>query len=72
MVILLREMREKRNINQAELARRSGVPQPQISMIENGVVPNPTGETLFKLAKALRCLMDDLIQDDNASHDPSA
>ena len=57
----LREMREKRNMSQAELARRSNVPQPQISMIENGLVPNPTGETLLRLAWALHCAVEDLV-----------
>ena len=37
MKILLETMRKKRGWSQAELAQRSGVPQPMISEIERGL-----------------------------------
>ena len=64
MKILLEEYRQKRKLNQRELSDLSGVPQPMISEIENEIVKNPTVGTMSKLARALRCTVDDLIDDD--------
>lgn len=64
MRILLEEYRLKRKLNQVELSKLSGVPQPMISMIESKKVQNPTLETIFKLANALKCTVDDLIVDE--------
>lgn len=63
MKILLEEYRKKRRLNQRELSDLSGVPQPMISEIETGSVKNPTVLTMAKLAKALRCTVDDLIEE---------
>ena len=57
----LRAMMERRKISQAELARISGVPQPIISNILSGKTPNPSAKTALKLARALRCAVEDLI-----------
>ncbi len=67
MKIRLEEFRNRRKMNQRQLSDASGVPQPMISDIENGNVQNPTVRTMFRLAKALRCLIDDLIEDDQES-----
>lgn len=64
MHVQLKAMREKRNLNQRELAERSGVPQPIISQIEIGWVKNPRIDTLMKLAKGLKCTVDDLIEEE--------
>ena len=64
MKILVEEYRKRRKLNQAQLSKISGVPQPMISMIETGSVPNPTIQTLYRLAGALKCTVDDLIEDD--------
>lgn len=61
MKIQVEEYRKRRKLNQAQLAKLSGVPQPMISMIETGSVPNPTIGTLHRLATALKCTVDDLI-----------
>jgi len=45
-------LRRRRRMTQAELARRSGVPQSEISRIERGVA-NPTTATLRALVDAL-------------------
>lgn len=63
MKILLEEYRKRRKLNQAQLSRLSGVPQPMISMIETGSVPNPTIGTMHRLAGALKCTVDDLIEE---------
>lgn len=64
MKILLEEYRTRRRMTQKQLSDCSGVPQPMISQIETEVVKNPTAGTLAKLARALRCTVDDLIDDD--------
>lgn len=64
MRILVEDYRKRRKLNQAQLSKASGVPQPMISMIETGAVPNPTIGTLYKLSIALKCTVDDLIEED--------
>lgn len=64
MKVLLESMRKRRNLNQRELSDRSGVPQPMISEIERGIVRNPQIGTMYKLARALKCTVDDLIEND--------
>lgn len=65
MVILLEFMRKRRGMSQIELARKSGVPQGMISEIETGTVRFPRVDTMGKLARALKCTVDDLIQWDD-------
>lgn len=65
MKVLLETMRKRRNLNQRELSDRSGVPQPMISEIERGIVRNPQIGTMYKLAVALKCTVDDLIETDD-------
>lgn len=60
-MIALQKMREKRRLTQAELAALSGVTQQAISKIENGERLNPGVITMYKLAEAMRCTVDDLI-----------
>lgn len=60
----LQKMRERRHLTQHELAQMSGVTQQAISMIENGDRKNPGVFTMHKLARALRCMIEDLIEED--------
>jgi DNA-binding XRE family transcriptional regulator len=46
------ELRERHQLTQVELSRRTGIPQAQISRIERGVI-SPTTTTLAKVAEAL-------------------
>jgi transcriptional regulator with XRE-family HTH domain len=62
--ILVERYRKKRKLTQAQLAKLSGVPQPMISMIESKAVPNPTIGTICKLAAAMKCTVDDLIEEE--------
>lgn len=64
MRVRLEEFRNKRKLNQRQLSEASGIPQPMISQIETGFVRNPTVETMYKLATALKCTVDDLIDAD--------
>ena len=60
----LQKLRERRMMTQKELAKASGVTQQAISAIESGKNKFPRIITLYQLARALRCTVDDLIDDD--------
>lgn len=49
----IKELREKRNLSQAELARISGVSRPTIVRLENSEEVTINSKTLEKLANAL-------------------
>lgn len=49
----IKELREKENLSQAELAQKSGVSQNLIARLESGALTNTTTDTLFKISKAL-------------------
>lgn len=59
----LEAVRRNRGLTQIELAKSAGMSSVGISYIENGK-RKPTGNTLIKLAKALKCSIDDLVQSD--------
>lgn len=65
-MVTLRKMRERRKLTQEELSKASGVKQQTISAIESGKNKHPQIDTLFYLAKALRCTVDDLIEEERA------
>lgn len=69
MKIRLEDVRNKRRLNQQQLSAASGVPQPMISQIETGEVKNPTIKTLYRLAAALKCTVDDLIEERPAARE---
>lgn len=56
----IREMRERKNMTQVELATRSGVSRTTISNLENGVESVTTTKTLSKLAQALGVNVEEL------------
>ena len=51
-MITLQFLRLDQGLNQPALAKQSGVPQPTISLIENGRL-NPTEDELERLGRAL-------------------
>ncbi len=55
IMLRIEELRAARNWSQAELARRSGVPQATVSRIEARKTAGISFDTLEKLAKALGC-----------------
>lgn len=63
----LRGRRERLGWSQSELARRAGVQQAQVSMLEAGKRANPTGSILVALAAALGCTMDALLREPGAA-----
>ena len=56
----IREVRERLNMTQVELAVKSGVSRTTISNLENGVESVTTTRTLNKLANALGVNVEDL------------
>ena len=58
--IRLRRAREMRQLSQGILAKRSGVPQNQISRIENGGTQDPGTQLLRNLCVVLDVSMDHL------------
>ena len=55
------EIRIMQGLSQQELARRSAVKQGIISDIESGKTAHPRIDTLQKLAAALGCTIDELV-----------
>ena len=64
--LLLREYREKRKISQGQLEKMSGIKQAIISQIETEYIHNPGVFTVAKLARGLKCTVDDLIDEEGA------
>lgn len=58
----IRRQRELLDVNQGELAKRLNVPQSQLSAWENDRYRTLETETLLRLAKALNCSIDDLLE----------
>lgn len=64
-MFILKEIREKRGLSQAELSRLSGVNASTIGMLEAGAREYPRLDTAQKLANALHCRLDDLLTSDD-------
>ena len=58
----LKQIRERSNITQAELAEKSGVSRVTISRLETGELQETTLGTLSRLADTLRVSIDDLVK----------
>lgn len=58
---IIKNQRLDSNLSQNDLAQRSGVTQSMISKIEGGSASNVSIDILRKLAKALNCLVIDLL-----------
>jgi len=65
-MVILQKMRERRKMTQEELSQASGIKQQTISAIESGKNKYPRVDTLYALAKALKCTVDDLISEEEA------
>lgn len=63
-MIKLREKRIEKGLSQYQLAIVSGIAQQTISSIESGSRPNPGILTLYPIAQALGCSVDDLYTKD--------
>lgn len=56
----IKEMREIKNVSQAELAEALDVSQSYICKLENNL-RRPTLENMFEIAEALDCSIDELV-----------
>lgn len=56
---LVGKMKQERGLRTEELAQKSGVPVGTLNKILNGQTKNPSLETVFALAHALGCSVDD-------------
>ena len=75
----VKDLRMKKNMNQKQLAEKSGITQATISRIESGLVKQLKSDALRKLAEALGVPVDYLVDrtdtltpDDVVSSDPDA
>lgn len=61
---MLKEYRTKSGMSQSQLAEASGVNVRMIQYYEQGVkdINKASGETLYKLSRALGCKMEDLLE----------
>jgi len=59
----IRKMRQKKGISQDRLSKKADLALNTIVKIETGESPNPTVETLEKIAKALGVSIGDLFKD---------
>jgi len=57
----IKELRNKYKITQDKLAKKADIPFSTLAKIEAGYTPNPSMETLIKIADAFSLTMDDLI-----------
>jgi len=58
----IRKLRQKKGISQDRLSKKADLALNTIVKIETGENPNPTLETLEKIAKALRVPVSDLFK----------
>lgn len=59
----IRKLRQKKGISQDRLSKEADIALNTVVKIETGESPNPTVETLEKIAKALGVSMSDLFKD---------
>ena len=61
----VKKKREELKLTQEELALKSGVSRPTISLIENNLLSNIESKTMLKLATALNCDIGDIFFKEN-------
>lgn len=55
-------LRRSRNISLPELAKQSGVSKGYLSQLENGIITNPSVDTISKVAGALNISLAELLE----------
>ena len=61
MKLLLAEVRRSRGISKYQLSALTGISQSYLSELESGKRDNPCIKNVCKIAKALQCSLDDLV-----------
>ena len=62
---IIKERRKAKGLNQTELAEKSGITQKTVSFLESGKSDNITIDSLRGIAKALDCLVVDLLPEED-------
>ena len=57
----IKELRKKANLSQNQLASKTGLTVTSIANLEQGVVKEPSIQTMFKIADALNVSLDELV-----------
>lgn len=52
-IFRIKEIREKKHITQKELSKKTGISRNYITELENNMKPNPSFETIYKIAQGL-------------------
>jgi len=60
--MMVARLRKQQHLTLLQLARRVGVTEAYMSMLESGVRKNPSLATLKKLAKALKVTVAELVE----------
>ena len=58
----IKQLRNKQELTQDELARKSDLPYTTLTKIETNVITKPTIQTVVKIAKGLGVSLDDLMK----------
>ena len=56
----LKTIKEEKDLTNAEIAKLSNIPLPTITRVFNGQTPNPTFETISRIASALGVSLDEI------------
>lgn len=56
----LKTIKEEKDLTNAEIAKLSNIPLPTITRVFNGQTPNPTFETITRIASALGVSLDEI------------
>lgn len=57
----IKAFREKRQISQADLAKKAGITRAYLCQLERGTKKNPSAIVLYKIASSLCVSVEDLI-----------
>jgi len=58
----IKQLRNKQELTQDELARKADLPYTTLTKIESNVITKPTIQTVMKIAKGLDITVDDLMK----------
>lgn len=61
MELKIKQVMEQKHISIRQLSKRSGVARGYLSELINGKYNNPSSQVLCRIAKALGCGLDDII-----------
>lgn len=63
IALRIKELRETAKISQEVLAMKVGIPLVTLAKIEQSKIEKPAFQTIWKIALALGCTLDEFVQD---------